>query len=119
MLAGEWWGIHDRVVTGDPKEEQYKFCYPPPVGMPMSPTAREMIDRRREKATLDALGDLVRYLRVVREERKALLVITEGWRLFRQSGALLEVARPAALGDPPAAPSIRRWARWETWNMTA
>ena len=73
----------------------------------VSPTAREMIDRRREKATLDALGDLVRYLRVVREERKALLVITEGWRLFRPR-AQLGSARPAALGDPPAAFDPRR-----------
>ena len=36
-----------------------------------------MIDRRREKLALDALEDLVRYLRGVREERKAIMAITE------------------------------------------
>ena len=35
--------------------------------------ADEMIERRREKQTLDALGDLVAYLRGVREERKAII----------------------------------------------
>ena len=39
-----------------------------------------MIDRRHEKLTLDALEDLVDYLRGVREERKAVLAITDGWR---------------------------------------
>ena len=41
-----------------------------------------MIERRREKQTLNALGDLVTYLRGVREERKAIITITDGWRLF-------------------------------------
>ena len=47
-----------------------------------------MIERRRERQTLDALHDLVRYLRGVREERKAILTITDGWRLFRPNTAL-------------------------------
>ena len=51
--------------------------------------ADELIARRREQMTLDALGDLVRYLRTAREERKAVLAITDGWRLFRPSEALL------------------------------
>ena len=46
-----------------------------------------MIDRRHEKLALDALEDLVRYLRTVREERKAILAITNGWLLFRPNPA--------------------------------
>jgi hypothetical protein len=38
--------------------------------------------RRREKLTLDALEDLIAYLGGLREGRKAVLTVTEGWRLF-------------------------------------
>jgi VWFA-related protein len=88
-LSKYWtWGQRDRLISKDPEEEQYKACYP---GLgPTPPTctdddrgvADEMIERRREKQTLNALGDLVTYLRGVREERKAIITITDGWRLF-------------------------------------
>jgi hypothetical protein len=42
-----------------------------------------MIQRRREKRTLDALEDLVNHLGGVREERKAIITISDGWLLFR------------------------------------
>jgi hypothetical protein len=41
--------------------------------------------RRREKLTLDALDDLVAYLGGLREERKAILTVSEGWMLFREN----------------------------------
>ena len=41
-----------------------------------------MILRRREKQTLDALEELATFLRDVREERKAVITITDGWRLY-------------------------------------
>ena len=47
-----------------------------------SALAKELIARKRERATLEALEDLVRYLRTVREERKAILTVTEGWLLY-------------------------------------
>jgi VWFA-related protein len=47
-----------------------------------------MIARRREKLALDALDDLVLWLRGVREERKAVLAVSDGWRLFRPNRAL-------------------------------
>jgi len=50
--------------------------------------ADEMIDRRRERQTLNALEDLVIYLRGVRDERKAIITITDGWRLFGPNQAL-------------------------------
>jgi VWFA-related protein len=90
ILAKYWtWGERDR-QSFDPQEEQYQYCYPggPPVTCPDGGTADDrgiadkMIERRREKITLDALTDLVRYLRGVREERKAVIAISDGWRLF-------------------------------------
>ena len=56
----------------------YDACY----GV-TSDVAKEMKARRREKLTLDALSDLMVHLAGVREERKALIVVTEGWQLFR------------------------------------
>ena len=93
-LSKYWtWGQRDRLISKDPEEEQYKACYP---GLGPTPTctdddrgvADEMIERRREKQTLNALGDLVTYLRGVREERKAILTITDGWRLFGEDPTL-------------------------------
>ena len=51
--------------------------------------------RADERATLEALRELVDHLRVVRDERKAILTITEGWQLYRPTDALVKVA-----GDP-------------------
>jgi VWFA-related protein len=50
--------------------------------------AQEMILRRREVQALDALEALVRHLRTVREERKAVITISNGWRLFGPNDAL-------------------------------
>jgi VWFA-related protein len=44
--------------------------------------AREMIARRREMLTLDALEDLTQHLRGLREERKAVITVTDGWPLY-------------------------------------
>jgi VWFA-related protein len=99
-LSKYWtWGQRDRLMSKDQEEEQYKICYPG-----RDPTlakltgqgctdddrgvADEMIERRRERQTLNALHDLVTYLRGVREERKAILTITDGWRLFRPDTTL-------------------------------
>lgn len=93
-LSKYWtWGQRDRLLSKDNEEEQYKFCYP---GRPATRDcpdtdigiADAMIERRRERQTLNALHDLVTYLRGVREERKAILVITDGWRLFRPDTSL-------------------------------
>jgi VWFA-related protein len=93
-LAKYWtWGQRDRLLSKDTEEEQYKFCYPgrPPTNLCPDTDigiADAMIERRRERQTLNALHDLVTYLRGVREERKAILVITDGWRLFRPDTSL-------------------------------
>ncbi len=96
FLERNWWGARDRLNSADPKEEDYKRCYPDRPAL-----VQEMIDRRREKLTLDALEDLVRFVRGVREERKAVLIITEGWRLFRPNNALLTRDSGDVPGPPP------------------
>jgi len=97
ILARYWtWGERDQVVSRDPQEQQYVMCYPGtfpqqcPDGSKADDrgVADEMIERRREKMTLDALTDLVRYLRGVREERKAVIAVSDGWRLFGRDDSL-------------------------------
>jgi len=87
MLASfKWWGQRGREGSSDdPVEQMYVDCYPPAAGVGgmTSQLAMGMIERRREKLTLDALEDLVIRLGGLREERKAILLVSEGWRLFR------------------------------------
>jgi VWFA-related protein len=107
FLSRYWWGERDRLNFTDPVEDLYARCYP---GIPrpreaVAPDqgiAQEMILRRREKQTLDALQDLVRFLGGVREERKAIITITDGWRLYERNGAL---ARPID-GQVPTGPIV-------------
>ena len=103
VLKREWWGERDRQILNDPIEQQYAFCYPgiPAPGQSVAPDqgiAQEMILRRREKQTLDALEDLAVFLRGVREERKAVLTITDGWRLYTPNRNL---DRPLGNATPP------------------
>jgi hypothetical protein len=61
-----------------------------------------MIERRRERQTLNALHDLVTYLRGVREERKAILTITDGWRLLGPDMSLARMVN----GQVPSGPQV-------------
>jgi VWFA-related protein len=91
ILTRYWhWGERDSAQPPDPQDQAYGDCYPNVnengAGSrckDQNGIAAEMIDRRHEKMVLDSLEDLVRYLRTVREERKAILAITNGWLLFR------------------------------------
>ena len=96
FLTRYWyWGERERLKPVDPIEDEYYRCFPGNDAVPgcqnSNGIAAAMIERRREKLTLDALQDLVRYLRGIREERKAILAISDGWRLFRPDQSL---ARP-------------------------
>ena len=91
-------------LTRDEREQGYLECYPP---LPNEQTAesalaRTLIARKRERATLEALQDLVRYLNGVREERKAILTVSEGWLLFRPDPSLEKLRSDPASGahDP-------------------
>ena len=103
VLSREWWGERDRVNFSDPVENEYAFCYPgvptgPGVDAPDKGIAQEMILRRREKQTMDAFEDLALFLRDLREERKAVITITDGWRLYEPNRNL---ARPLERASPP------------------
>ena len=94
ILTRYWWGERDRLTATDPLQELYKRCYP---GFDDDRgVADEMIKRYRERETLTALENLVRYLRNLREERKAVIAITDGWLLYRPDASL---GRP--LGNQP------------------
>jgi VWFA-related protein len=103
LLARDWWGERDRLISDDPVEHAYAYCYPGVPGPGQTTAsdqgiAQEMILRRREQQTLDALEEMVVYLRGVREERKAVLALTNGWLLYRPNQNL---TRPIDNGEPP------------------
>jgi VWFA-related protein len=75
LLDTSTWGRRGRLADLDPIEEMYSACFINEV----PPIAPEMIARRREKLALDALDDLVIHLGGLRDERKAVLAVTEGW----------------------------------------
>lgn len=69
----------------DEREDLYDACYPWPETQEV---VDEMTARRRERSSLDALYELVGWLRDQREERKAILTVSEGWALYRQNADL-------------------------------
>ena len=77
------WSERDYRLRRSEEEEFIKLCYPTATDL-----ADEMIFRRREVRTLDALEELVRHLRFVREERKAVIAISQGWRLYGEDPVL-------------------------------
>jgi VWFA-related protein len=86
MMQEDWaWGRREQIAGLDPKEQRYETCYG------TDGVAQEMIERRREKLSLDAVEDLIHHLRGLREERKAVLMVSEGWKQFRENPRL---ARP-------------------------
>jgi VWFA-related protein len=100
MLTRYWyWGRREKIAGLDPEEQHYQACYSANPSVPSEDTlAGRMIERRREKRTLDALWDLVIHLEGVREERKAILTISEGWKLFREDRTLMNGGAPALPG---------------------
>ncbi len=71
-----------------------------------SPLAKELIARKRERATLEALEDLVRYLRTIREERKAILTVTEGWLLYGENPSLMRLRTNPLTGIQEPIPGV-------------
>jgi VWFA-related protein len=86
MLEREWtWGRRDRSAREDPKEDLYTRCFPPSI-------EQQLIARRREKLTFDALADLVTFLQGVRDERKAVITVSDGWLLYSPNPDLAKAA---------------------------
>ena len=78
------WGRRARLADNDPIEDIYEACY----ALEVPPIAPEMKARRREKLALDAIDDLVTHLGGLREERKAVLAVSEGWLEYGPNPAL-------------------------------
>ncbi len=95
------WGQRDFRLKPDPEETDFALCYPGTTDDKDEGIAQEMILRLREVRTLDALEQLVQYLRFVREERKAVIAISQGWRLYGEDPTL---RRPTDNPPPPVAP---------------
>ncbi len=85
----------------DDRENAYLECYMPVV---LPGVAEEMIARKRERETLEALQDLVRYLNSLREERKAILTVTQGWNLFTPNQDLLKIPSDGTVPVPSVDP---------------
>ena len=87
VLRDGTWGRRFTIHEDD-REALYQACYrvlqqEREQGKTVSDLAKVLTLRRREVLTLDALRELVVYLRTVREERKAILTVSEGWHLYK------------------------------------
>jgi VWFA-related protein len=99
------WARRSWSAYRDEQEQSYNNCYPPRAGEGTeSPVAAEMIARKRERATLEALQDLVRYMRTIRDERKAILTITEGWTLYTENPKLMDLRSIDSQGNKEPIP---------------
>lgn len=100
LLRDSWtWGERDRMTSSDPRDEDIRVCYPE-VGDGTG-IAREMIERRQEKKTLESLDGTVRYLGDLRDERKFLILLSSGWVRFRQNDRLARVLGGSGPAGPP------------------
>ena len=90
IMQADWaWARRGRRRAPGSKEVLYDQCFD---STRASDRARgaEMKARWREDTTLDALDDLVAHLGWLREERKTVLTISDGWQLFSSSRTLAE-----------------------------
>jgi VWFA-related protein len=103
LVNDNWaWGQRDRVVTPDEREAQYALCYPDRSAT--AGVAKEMIERRREEKTLRSVSDLVAYLDGLRDERKFVIILSEGWLLFGRNDRL---GGMLAGGQVPGGPPVK------------
>src|SRR6478735_2485115 len=104
MREVKTWGERDKANTADAREREIEACYPDDPKHPQfRGIAKEMIERRREQKTLQALDDLITHLGVLRDERKFVVLFSEGWVLFRENQSLGAILEP---GSIPGAPSV-------------
>jgi VWFA-related protein len=92
-LRDNWvWGRGGDYLRLDDREKLYDTCFPPPPvvapDIPVSPLAKEMIDRRRERMVLESLHDLTRYMEAIRDGRTAVVTVSDGWVLYKPDPSL-------------------------------
>jgi VWFA-related protein len=96
------WGKRFAWDNLDVEEEQWNICYlPEDVFNCYEGVLEGMVLRRREAMTIQRLGDLVDRLRELRDERKAVVVVSEGWAIYRPDRYL---ARPLPKVSMPGCP---------------
>jgi VWFA-related protein len=83
------WGERDRTLPTNEEDRDLLQCFPDAGNT--AGIAAQMVLRRREQRTLDALSGLVTHLEGLRPERKFVVVFTEGWPLYQRDERL---ARP-------------------------
>jgi VWFA-related protein len=89
LAQPDWsWLRREGAAALDPKETLYDGCFSNRRGG--AEIAEEMKARRRERATLDALDELVAHLDHADGPRTVVLVVSEGWRLFGEKESLIE-----------------------------
>jgi VWFA-related protein len=97
------WGLRDTVGDGDAREQEIQSCYPDDPRRPqLRGVAKEMIERRREQKTLRALDDLISHLGTLGDERKFVVLLSEGWVLFRQNEGLARILEKDSIPAEPA-----------------
>jgi VWFA-related protein len=102
LLSGAEWQQRWLEGLADDVERMYDACY----GADEPGIVGEMVARRREMRLLDTLRGLSVWLGALREGRKAVFVVSEGWELFRENQALARplhgrVPSPRGVGSPP------------------
>ncbi|MDQ3170243.1 MAG: VWA domain-containing protein [Acidobacteriota bacterium] len=92
MLERHWaWGTAGSVARRDVFQDLFEGCY----GSAETPLVRELIARARERQTLAHLDGLVGRLGGIRDEKKAIIVVTQGWTQFgRNDTAANNLAAP-------------------------
>jgi VWFA-related protein len=102
MMRDRWyWGARHSIVPMDQREMEYERCYPNPAQRGL---VEQLKARRRERIALDALHDLVRYLGGVREERKAIVTVTDGWVLYRPNASVTALRQDPITGQTEPIP---------------
>jgi VWFA-related protein len=90
LMQADWaWARRGRRRAPGSKEVLYDQCFDSTRSADRA-RGTEMKERWREETTFDALDDLVAHLGPMREERKAVLMISDGWQLFTASRTLGE-----------------------------
>jgi VWFA-related protein len=95
----------------EPEEERWGVCYPPdefgdPFGC-YKGIFEEMVLRHHEMRTLRAIEDTIATLGTLREGRKAVVLISEGWPLYKPNERLARALPLVSVkGCPPAPPPL-------------
>jgi VWFA-related protein len=107
-FLGTTWARRFSSDNLDPVEERYFTCYPPDDPKHrFDGVAVEMVARKREAQTIQSLRGLVQRLGELREERKGVLIVSEGWALVRPNQDLARQFKDLA---PPQPPGIHKGA---------